>query len=245
LSCSIFWRIYGKLILIVLAVLSLIGAGAYGAMASDTDFAPYLPDLIPAAKSFEIVAEEPAEGSFLYAGYNPNGIEAGYISIGEGQGYGGPMNVLVAWSLEGTITDIQVPEHHETKAWYSKLAEEEYFTQFIGGSYGEPLTLNEDIDAVTGATGSSSGVAAGVRAGRQLLSEYLGDPYPIPKEEVDFGLGEILLLVGLGSVVAVRTVPLELGKLRCLADGLCPRLAAQPLPLHPCLRRYRPGISFR
>ena len=50
-------------------------------------------------------------------------------------------------------------------------------------------------------------MARGVLKGRELLSEQLGDPYPMPAEAVKFGLAEVLLLVGLGTVVTLRMVP--------------------------------------
>jgi len=67
--------------------------------------------------------------------------------------------------------------------------------------------LDEDIDATSGATRSSAGVATGVQAGRQLVSEQLGDPYPAPEEPINFGTAEIMLLVGLGTVVGFRMLP--------------------------------------
>ncbi len=202
-----FLRIHGKRLLVSLAVLTLIGAGVYGAFAYENDFELYLPDVMPEASSFELLLEEAFEGSYFYTASDSNGDELGYVSATKGQGYGGPMMVMVAWSLNGTILSILVPEHHETLAWYGELAEKEYFNQFLGLKYSEPLTLGEDIDAATGATRSCVGVATGVQRGRQIMSEQLGDPYPQPEEAVDFGIGEIMLLVGLGTVVMFRTVP--------------------------------------
>jgi Na+-translocating ferredoxin:NAD+ oxidoreductase RnfG subunit len=198
---------WGKLIFIILAVISLACAGVYGATATEADFEQYLPELVPEASSFEVVDERLAEGEFLYIAKDAGTAPFGIVTIGTTQGYGGPMVVMVSWSTDGTILDVLVPIHNDTSAWYGKLAEVEYFAQFMGRSYSEPLLLDEDIDAVSGATKSSIGVDNGVREGRQLLSEYLGDPYPIPEEKVDFGLGEILLIVGLSSVAAFRTIP--------------------------------------
>jgi hypothetical protein len=202
-----FWRIYGKRLLIILVVVSLIGAGAYGTTAFEPDIKSHLPDIMPEAASFEILLEEPSANSFLFTAYNENDIEVGYVSVGEGQGYDGPMTVLTAWTLEGTILEIQVPVHYENLPWYNRLDADDFFGRFIGRSYNEPLSLDIDIDAVSGATRSCEGVDTGVRSGRQLLSEYLGNPYPVPEEKVDFGIAEIMLLVGLGTVVIFRTVP--------------------------------------
>ena len=202
-----FWRMHGSQTLVVLAVFSLVGAGAYGQLSYDPDVEPYLPEALPEAASFELLLSEPAEGSYLYVASDGNGHQLGYITATEGQGYGGPMTVMVTWSLEGTILSVQVPEHHDTPAWYGKLFEKEFFSQYIGRQYSQPLMLDEDIDAASGATHSSTGVATGVQAGRQLVSEQLSDPYLAPEEPISFGTAEIMLLVGLGTVVGFRMLP--------------------------------------
>jgi len=207
LSRDSFLRVYGKRILIAAAAVSLVAALILGSLAFKAEFASQLPDVMPKAASFEVLDENVGEGSFLYGGYNESGALVGYVTAAEGRGYGGPMTVLTAWTLEGTILEVQVASHVETLAWYNKLGDADYLSRFVGRSYTEPLLLGDDIDAVSGATRSSEGVDEGVRGGRQLLSVFLGDPYPIPAEEVDFGLGEILLLVGMGVVVIFRTVP--------------------------------------
>ena len=208
-----FWRIHGSQTLVVLAVFSLVGAGVYGQLSYSSDVEPYLSEALPEAASFELLLEEPTENSYLYVASDGGGGQLGYVSASEGQGYGGPMMVMVAWSLEGTILSLQVPEHHDTPAWYDKLAEKEFFDQYLERQYNQPLRLDDDIDATSGATRSSTGVATGVRAGRQLVSEQLGDPYPVPEEPINFGINEIMLLLGLGMVVGCRTLP-GLKKLR-------------------------------
>jgi len=198
---------HGSQTLVVLAVFSLVGAGAYGQLSYDPDVEPYLPEALPEAASFELLLSEPAEGSYLYVASDANDYQLGYVTATEGQGYGGPMTVMVTWSLEGTILSVQVPEHHDSPAWYGKLFEKEFFSQYIGRQYSQPLMLDEDIDVASGATHSSTGVATGVQAGRQLVSEQLGDPYPTLEEPIRFGTAEIMLLVGLGTVVGFRMLP--------------------------------------
>ena len=202
-----FWRKHGKWLLVTLAVLSLIAAGAYGALAFEADVEPYLPEVMPGAATFELILDDAAEDSYLYTASDTNDGLLGYVSAAQGQGYGGPMTVTVAWSPDGTILDVQVPVINDTPAWYGKMYTQEFFTQYIGRQYSEPLMLGEDIDATSGATRSSAGVATGVGGGRQLLSEQLGDPYPLPEEPINFGISEIMLLIGLGMVVTFRMVP--------------------------------------
>ena len=202
-----FWRLNGKKVLVILAVVSLIAAGVFGQFAYTTDIEPYLPDVFPDAASFELVASQPVDDSYLYLATDEDGFALGYVSAADGKGYVGPMITTVAWSLDGVITNVQVAEHHETPQWYNRLFEQDFFDQYIGRSYSDPLMLDDDIDAASGATRSSTGISVGVVGGRQLLSEYMGDPYPTPEEPFTFGFEEIMLLVGIGMVIMFRTLP--------------------------------------
>lgn len=203
-----FWLRRGTAALIMLAVLSLVGAGVYAQVSYHSDVELYLPQALPEATKFELLRFEPGENGYLYAGDDANGSPVGYVTITEAQGYGGTMTVVVTWSLEATILALEVPEHYEDmRPWFQRLYDEGFFDQYIGRQYSEPLNLDTDIDAVTRSTVSSRGVAMGVQRGRALVAEQLGFPYPATSEPVSFGLAEILLLTGLGSVVTLRLVP--------------------------------------
>lgn len=202
-----FWQLNGKKLLVIMAVVSLIAAAIFGQFAYTTDIEPYLPNVFPNAASFELVASQPVEDSYLYLATDEDGFALGYVSAANAKGYVGPITTTVAWSLDGAIINIQVAEHHETPQWYNRLFEQDFFGQYIGRSYSESLLLHQDIDAASGATRSSTGVANGVMGGRQLFSEYIGDPYPTPEEPLNFGIEEIALLVGIGIAITFRTVP--------------------------------------
>lgn len=202
-----FWRVHGRRTLVALAVLSLVAAGVYGQASYSSDVEPYLEQALPQAADFELLYHDLAENAYLYGGSDANGSPVGYVTATEGEGYWGPMIVMVAWSLDGTILAVNVAEHVEYPTWYIELHEQEFFSQYIERQYSEPLRLDEDIDVATGATGSSLGVANGVQQGRALVAEQLGDPYPVPEEPIEFGVAEIMLLVGLGMVVTLRQVP--------------------------------------
>ncbi|KTB47646.1 4Fe-4S binding domain/FMN-binding domain [Dehalogenimonas alkenigignens] len=201
-----FWQLHGKKVLIIGAVVSLLGAWTFGQLNIKTDVDSYLPEVMPEAASFELITSKAADGQYLYSAANGAG-PIGYVTAGEGQGYGGPIIVLVAWTLDGKITNIQVPQHEETPAWYNRLYTAQYFTQYIGREFLDPFTLDEDINAASGATRSSHGVAEGVYEGRLLLAEHLGQPFVGPKQPIQLGAPEIVLLLGLALVVIFRMVP--------------------------------------
>ncbi len=199
-----FWIRRGTAALVLVAVLSLVAAGVYGQVSYHSDVEQYLPE----STKFELLRSNSDETGYLYAGGDSNGSPVSYVTITEAQGYGGPMTVMVTWSLEATILALEVPEHYEDmRPWFLRMYDVGFFDQYIGRQYSEPLELDTDIDTVTRSTVSSVAVAMGVQRGRALVAEQLGDPYPVAEESVSFGLAEILLLTGLGSGVTLRLVP--------------------------------------
>ncbi|XUX00357.1 MAG: 4Fe-4S binding protein [Dehalogenimonas sp.] len=207
---SSFWRIHGRSVLVIAAVVSLAGAWIFGQLNLKTDVAKYLPDVVPNA-TFELISSKPSEGQYLYSA-SANGTQTGWVTAGKGQGYAGPMVVMVAWTMDGAITNVQVPEHKETPVWYARLNKAlgdfpNYFSQYIGRTFSDPFTIGTDIDASTGATRSSTGVAQGVYGGRLLLAEQLGKPFVGPAQQLKIGPEEILLIIALVLVIAFRTIP--------------------------------------
>lgn len=84
----------------------------------------------------------------------------GYVVTAQAKGYSGPVPMGVAFGLDGTIVNVIGMKNTETPGLGTKVAEEEFSSQFVGRA-AEPLTIN-DIDAVTGATISSKAALAAV-----------------------------------------------------------------------------------
>jgi len=206
---AISWQELGKKVLIAIALLSIVAAAIYGNLPqTEDDVEKYLTEVTPEAASFSLLSSDTDEYRYIFAANEGNGNTLGYVTISQGQGFSGKVTTVVGWSLDGTITYLDVPEHHDDIIWWRTLLQEEYFDQYIGRQYNEPLQLNSDIDAVTGATYSCRGVSAAIQSGRILVSEQLGHPYPEIKEPIKFGNEEIFVLIGLGLVLSIRTIPI-------------------------------------
>ncbi|MDD3411967.1 MAG: FMN-binding protein [Eubacteriales bacterium] len=78
--------------------------------------------------------------------------------------YNGPVLVNLTLDDGGAITAIEIGRERfvETEGYGSKVKEEDFTRQFIGKT--PPLKLGADIDAVSGATGSSEAVVNAVNA---------------------------------------------------------------------------------
>ena len=91
-----------------------------------------------------------------------NGV--GAVVTSSAKGYGGTMTVMVGFSADGTIRQIKVTENAETKGIGSKVAGDPAFWTRFEGLEAKPLVLNEDVDAMSGATISSKALISAVNA---------------------------------------------------------------------------------
>lgn len=137
--------------------------------------------LLPAAASFE---ERSAEGSglmSLYQGLNDSGEAVGYVAETAVNGFGGEIVVTVGMDMQGQITAINVGgDNFSETAGLGALAKETSFTgQFQGRSV--PLTVvkgnaeknDTTIDAISGATITSSAVTSGVNTAGAYMQTLL------------------------------------------------------------------------
>ncbi len=104
----------------------------------------------------------------IYTVYTNGGVRAGYAFYGEGNGYGGEMQLFIGLEDRDTIQGIIVISHRETPMYWATLVREEFFIQFEGllledcylrGYSGQ----GGEVDGVSGSTYSSRGVTDAVR----------------------------------------------------------------------------------
>lgn len=90
---------------------------------------------------------------------------AGTIITSSAKGYGGDVVVMTAFSPDGTVKQIKVTEEAETKGIGSKVvATPSYWENYKGLDASDALVLNEDVDAVTSATISSTALLNAVNS---------------------------------------------------------------------------------
>lgn len=97
-------------------------------------------------------------------GYDASGAPVGYaVSVTNGEGFDGNIVFSVGFDTEGTITGLQFTEINETAGMGMRADEPEWKAQFAGIP-AETITLNDQIDQVSGATFTSKAVTNGVNA---------------------------------------------------------------------------------
>ncbi len=78
------------------------------------------------------------------------------------RGFGGPIRLMVGVDAEGKVIGLQVVEHLETPGLGGEIEKDTFKNQFKEKTSQDALKVGEDIEAITGATISSRGVAEGV-----------------------------------------------------------------------------------
>lgn len=173
------------------ALAVLVAAWLYGYFNSGTEIAPRVPHVLPGAIQVE------QQGEF-FAGYGEQSGSAqliGYAGVSEAVGYAGPIQLLVGVNPAGEILGVEVVEHRETPGFFRLLPDNDYFHQFLGLSYADPLMPGQDVDAVSGATISSEAVAKAIRdETRSLGAGVIGAELPPSNEPFHFGAPEVLLI---------------------------------------------------
>lgn len=112
-----------------------------------------------------------------FEGFGKDGNPVGVVYVTKGRGYGGPMDVIVGLSDDGTIRGVMVGKNSETPGLGSRVSEVKYgetapwFTkQFQGVTLQDFDSGTFKLDAITGATISSKAVAGAVGEALQRLT---------------------------------------------------------------------------
>jgi len=168
---------------------------------SDEEIADVFPDM---TGGYEVIGEE---SEFPYwIGYRDasRNKPGGYAFVTRGEGFASTIQILVGTDADGTIIGIKTLFQEETPGYGDKIEEiregENYpwFTrQFIGKSVSDNIAFIEnggDIDAISGATISSTAFIISINTGLNNLKDALtGKTFPIraePEEEKEEEIGE-------------------------------------------------------
>lgn len=171
----------------ILVLVNSLTAGQAASKAAAEQKAAML-RVFPGAQGFTALPlAEGAEVSHCYAAAADNKT-IGHVAGITVTGYGGPIDIFVGVDMEGNITGVSVggDKFHETPGLGEKVLYPAFTDQFKG--LAVPVALNEGINAITGATISSSAVVSGVnKAATYVLEEVLGLGEEEGPEDLVFG----------------------------------------------------------
>ncbi|KAA3648436.1 MAG: FMN-binding protein [Chloroflexi bacterium] len=180
-------------ILGVVAITTVVIAWIVGASRAKADLWPAIEAVFPEA---DHITHSDHEGD-LYMAWADGDEEhlIGYVALGEANGYGGPLTMAVGVDANGEIISLSIAQEKETPSWSTRIRNSDFVSSLLGKSYDEAFKVGEDVDAITGATVSSKGIAEAVLNGGQIAARHIGLPVaPLPAPEIVFGIPEIVLI---------------------------------------------------
>ena len=93
----------------------------------------------------------------------------GYAVVDDEQGLHQPITFATRLSARGVVERVEIMVYREPRG--DEVRDPRFRKQFQGKTSQDPLRLNRDIDAVSGATVSSASLAVGVRRATILVEE--------------------------------------------------------------------------
>ncbi len=174
------------------AVVTILAAWLVGASWAGAGVEPVLGQAYPGMTRFEKLSS----GNFAAYASSSAQEPAGYVAVGEANGYGGPLKAAVGVDLSGRVVGVAVVEDKETPSYFERVMQGDFVSRLIGKSYQDGFQLGEDVDGVSGATYTSRAIADAVLKGsREVAQGELGLPAPAEAPiQVQFGLPEVTLI---------------------------------------------------
>jgi hypothetical protein len=178
------WTVLGRL-----AYLSLVIAFFLGLMSDGKDYESMLHLKFSEAKLTKLRDNPPV--------FRIGAEESGnYALIQEGQGYGGPFVIGIRIMEDAKVQEVMLLDNKETPAFLAKIEKANFSAQYIGKHVTDDFLVDEDIDAVSGATVSTRAATMAIRNGAhvaateyfKLKPDWKGVPW-------NLGLGEGLIVL--------------------------------------------------
>jgi transcriptional regulator of nitric oxide reductase len=168
----------------VTLLIAVAAAPAFAQRWRATDDIPryedYLKEALPGAETFRWINR----GTPHYRGYKtgPNGEEElvglGFFTVDfapKVRGYKGEIWMLVGMSPGGTLIDISMVYHNEPFGYFS-VDPAQFLAQFRGKSVMAPMTVGNDIDAVSRATITNNSAVRAIReSARRMAREFIAE----------------------------------------------------------------------
>lgn len=117
--------------------------------------------VIPGATEMEEVEKE---NITVYIGLDDQGSKKGISFKAIGSGFDGAIEIMVGYNPEkGELLGIEILSMSETPGLGAKISEKAFTKQFEGKPVMDEFAVKEDVQAITGATISSTAVADAIK----------------------------------------------------------------------------------
>ncbi len=163
----------------LLALTNAVTAPKIDALAVETQEAAKKQVLSSAASfSEEKQVEKDGVSYTYYDGLASDGSVMGYVFVTSAKGYGGDISVMVGVLGDGTVAGVNILSINETAGLGMNAKNQSFLDQFLGKSGEIGVAKNNpsdtEIQALTGATITSSAMATAVNTALSLYAEIGG-----------------------------------------------------------------------
>jgi len=163
------------------------------------------PDLYPFLKRAWPGASYLPQAGGRFFEVRREGVIVGYATTGTASGYGGPLTLAVGAAPDGRIRDLALLEYRDTPDLMRGSGK--LLGSLLGKAPADALEVGRDVDAVTGATFSSRGIALAARQAVGTIAERGAARATGGRAPVQFGAPEIVLLLLLAAGAVGRNRP--------------------------------------
>lgn len=163
----------------LLALTNAVTAPKIDALAVETQEATKK-QVLSSADSFseEKQVEKDGVSYTYYDGLTSDGSVMGYVFVTSAKGYGGDISVMVGVLGDGTVAGVNILSINETAGLGMNAKNQSFLDQFLGKSGEIGVAKNNpsdtEIQALTGATITSSAMATAVNTALSLYAEIGG-----------------------------------------------------------------------
>ena len=163
----------------LLALTNAVTAPKIDALAVETQDASKK-QVLSSADSFseEKQVEKDGVSYTYYDGLTSDGSVMGYVFVTSAKGYGGDISVMVGVLGDGTVAGVNILSINETAGLGMNAKNQSFLDQFLGKSGEIGVAKNNpsdtEIQALTGATITSSAMATAVNTALSLYAEIGG-----------------------------------------------------------------------
>lgn len=106
----------------------------------------------------------------IQGGFDENNEQIGYCVEVQGQGFGGPVTMVVGVDLDGKVTGVAVTDHKETISVAQGALSESNLRRYAGKSGTIRTSGVNSVDAVSGATATSHAITSGVNRALAIVA---------------------------------------------------------------------------
>lgn len=133
----------------------------------------------PHAQSEAFMADQPVIAE-IYTAKDASGIATGFVMRARPNGYGGAVDVIIGFTMDGTITGVRIGDHQETPGLGAKSKLPFFYEQYLNlKADGNIQVIKQEvaegenaIQAITSATITSQAVTDGVNLSKLVLDTF-------------------------------------------------------------------------